>query len=270
MIAVCYEFEKILNKKKNNYIFQYVYGRELTNICHYHDFYEIIYIADGTCEQEINGETTLMGKGDVLILRPLESHRFVSQTANIKIVCLSVKKDEFERVIHIYKENLKNDILSAPGKIIFSSERRLLGLSGILSLFDENDCKLLLCSIINMYLHISKEKKGIPKPLIFALSEMKKDENLRRGISAFIEISSYSQSHLTRLMKKYFNMNIHDYILNIRLEKAYNDIIFTNVNLEEISESVGYNSFSHFNKIFTKKYNITPAALRKQHGLWTT
>jgi transcriptional regulator GlxA family with amidase domain len=61
-------------------------------------------------------------------------------------------------------------------------------------------------------------------------------------------------------------MGLHDYILKLRLETAYNDVILTSRALEEISESVGYSSFSHFNKICKKKYGVTPAVLRKEHG----
>lgn len=59
MTAVCYEFDKISNLGQNNYIFQYIHGRKLSNILHYHDFYEALYIADGECEQEVNSEKFL-------------------------------------------------------------------------------------------------------------------------------------------------------------------------------------------------------------------
>ena len=91
-------------------------------------------------------------------------------------------------------------------------------------------------------------------------------KHYRWRIPAFLEISHYSQTHLSRILHKYFDMGLHDYILTIRLETAYNDLVLTSKALEEISESIGYNSFSHFNKIFKKKYGITPAALRKEHG----
>lgn len=268
MNAVCYEFDKIHNPKKNSYIFQYIYGRKLSNISHYHNFYELIYIIDGRCDKIVNDENITMEKGDVLFLRPLDSHKFLNQSDEIKIVCLSVKKEEFDRVSVLYREMLSDEIMSSPHILLFKSDRNLSFLANPHSDFDENDCKLLLCSFLNTYLHMTKEK--IPKALSAAMKEMKKDENLREGISAFTRISGYSQSHLARLTKKHLEMNIHDYILNLRLEKAYNDILFTKEHLEDISESVGYASFSHFNKIFKEKYNITPAQLRKQHSLWTT
>ena len=268
MNTVYYEFDKIHNRKKNGYIFQYIFNRKLSNIHHSHNFYELIYILDGNCDKTVNGKNISLEKGDVLFLRPLESHKFLSQSEGIKVVCLSIKEEEFERVCMLYTGTLSSEISSFPEILLFKSDRMLSFVRNPHSDYDENDCKLLLCSFLNIYLHMTKGK--IPKMLSSAISEMKKTENLCEGISAFTRISGYSQSHLSRLTKKYLGMNIHEYILTLRLEKAYNDIIFTKEHLEDISESVGYRSFSHFNKIFKEKYNITPATLRKQHGLWTT
>ena len=92
---------------------------------------------------------------------------------------------------------------------------------------------------------------------------MLKNENLRIGIKCFSELSGYSISHLRRLMKKYYNLTPHEYIKNARLESAYNMLISTQVCIEEISECLGYESFSHFNRIFSEKYGITPAKVRK-------
>lgn len=64
--------------------------------------------------------------------------------------------------------------------------------------------------------------------------------------------------------------SIHEYILNIRLEYVYNELILSNTDAETLSESVGYASFSHFNRVFKNKYGITPAEVRRKYRLWTT
>ena len=108
-------------------------------------------------------------------------------------------------------------------------------------------------------------KHDMPKQLQHAILEMQKPENIKAGIPAFLSITHYSQTHLSRIIIKHFGVKLHDYVLDLRLNTAYNDLILTTKGLEEISESVGYNSFSHFNKIFKEKYGITPAALRKEY-----
>lgn len=264
MNAICYEFDSIPIHKHNNYILQHVQNRMLTDICHSHDFYEVVYIIEGECAQVINGTTYHLIKNDISILRPFESHFFKEQSDDVEVISLSVRKEEFERLFRLY--DTPEEILSAQNTFLFNSTQSVIKFRNFLFSPDENDCKLLLCAIINMYLHTAPIKDKIPANLIRAVSEINKAENLKLGVPAFIKISNYSQSQLARLMKKHFNTNIHDYIMHIRLTKAYNDILFTSKSLEDISEEVGYASFSHFNKIFKNHYNITPAALRKGHN----
>lgn len=114
-----------------------------------------------------------------------------------------------------------------------------------------------------------EEKDSVPKMLAYAISEMKKTENLRVGIKAFTAISNYSQSHLSRLIKKFFNMTLKQYINELRLQKAYNCIVFTQNSFEDIADELGFASYSHFNKIFKTRFYITPGALRKEKGIWT-
>ena len=113
------------------------------------------------------------------------------------------------------------------------------------------------------------EKKDTPAAIKLAMSEMKKPGNLRGGADRFAELSRYSRSHLNRLMKKHFNISLHEYIRDARLESAYRLLILSGTDLETLSESLGYNSFSHFNRIFKEKYGMTPAAVRKKYGLFT-
>lgn len=93
--------------------------------------------------------------------------------------------------------------------------------------------------------------------------------HLKGGISAFVELSHYSRSHLSRIIRKHFNMSLHDYVLNLRLDAAYNALVLSKESIEDIAESVGYMSVSHFNKIFKEKFGITPASARKYNGFLT-
>ena len=103
---------------------------------------------------------------------------------------------------------------------------------------------------------------GIPRELLSAVEEMKKIENLRNGISAFVTLSNYSQSHLARLVKKQFGMGLKQYINELRLLRAYDDLIWTKESAETISENLGFSSYSHFYRIFKGRFSISPSVLR--------
>ena len=46
-------------------------------------------------------------------------------------------------------------------------------------------------------------------------------------------------------------------------------LILTQESSENIADSVGYSSFSHFSKIFTQKYRMSPAVVRKTKSIFT-
>lgn len=274
MDAVLYEFGNFDLEGRKNYIFQFVKGRKLTDIYHSHDFYELILTTRGSGVQLINERKETNTENEIIILRPSDRHCFISQSEDIEIVSLSVKKEEFEKFANAYDplllKHINGDI--SPVRISSQPESVLSGYSIEAQIMTEYDCKLLLSFFLNAYISKSsflKTETEMPPMLLSAIEEMKKTENLKRGIDAFKELSHYSQSHLSRLIKSFFLMSLKQYINELRLQSAYSSIVLTNTPIEEIAEDIGFSSFSHFNKIFKERFSVTPAALRKSNGVWT-
>ena len=269
MARIVYEFSKIDFKKHKSYIFQLVKKRNLTTVYHSHDFYEIAVILSGDCHQLINGKERAMKKNDVSILRPGDAHCFTEQSRETEVISLSVKKEELELISGIYDtalmQNLNQEneapIFSLPDTSFFDEYSSDLPIT-------EYALKLCLSYILKAYadsVRFEDKEQSLPRELGYAISRMKNAENLARGIPCLSELSHYSQSHLSRLIKRHFGMTPKQYINELRLTFAYNEIILTDKAPKLISESVGFSSFSHFNKIFKERFLITPTALRK-HG----
>lgn len=69
-------------------------------------------------------------------------------------------------------------------------------------------------------------------------------------------------SHLSREFNKKMNCNFRSYLNNIRIEKAKDLLIHSDLSLAEISSQVGFADQSYFNKIFRKQENLTPGQYR--------
>jgi len=63
-----------------------------------------------------------------------------------------------------------------------------------------------------------------------------------------------SDSYFSRKFKEKFNINFSTYLLNIRLEKAKELLKEKKLNIENISEMVGFKDSSYFSKSFKQKY----------------
>ena len=268
--SVLYEFEAIDCLKQKNYIFQNVKNRKLTDIYHSHDFFEVILCLKGHGMQMINESEIACLKNGIFLFRPGDRHCFIRQSEDIQILSFSIKKEEFECFANAYDPYLLKALDEDTAPISFPCESDFFVAD--LQNATEYDCKLFLSFVLHAYItHKKIQNKGmqIPLPLSSAIESMKKKENLKMGIEAFTALSHYSQSHLARLIKAYFGISLKQYVNELRLQCAYNRIVLTNESAEEIAENVGFSSFSHFNKIFKKRFSTTPAALRKSGGAWT-
>ena len=273
MSDILYEFTLLSGDNQKNYITQIVKDRRLTDIYHFHDFFELIWFLNGEGTERVNGEKLTSKKGDVLLLRPYDSHCFLSQSDDVMILSLSVKREEFEVFANAFDPRLLSALKKSPKPPHVTLTRPLdptrLPLPEHIT---EYDSKLLLSLFLNYYIALSDKldtREKMPKMLEGALAEMNKKDNLRGGIGAFVELSHYSRSHLSRLVREYFGVTLKQYINELRLKSAYSDLILTNKPIEEISEEIGFSSFSHFQKIFKAKFSETPSVVRKKRGVWT-
>ena len=74
-----------------------------------------------------------------------------------------------------------------------------------------------------------------------------------------------SESYLYRRFKKETGMRLQDYIIQIRLERAANLLLYSNESLPRIAEYVNFPSQSYFGKMFKEKYGLTPRQFREKH-----
>ena len=261
LTSVLYEFDTIVHGENKNNIFQFVKDRKLTNVYHSHDFYELICFLQGRGTQIVNDEEILTEEKTVMLLCPGDEHCFVEQSEDIEVISLSVRREHFELVSSAYGIFFEQH----PHTFTFPRVSKLYDIYRENRIVSESDCTLILSTLLHAYIYAKDQfrQSNIPKELLVAVEEMKKRKNLKMGIPAFLSLSNYSQSHLSRLMKIHFGMGLKAYINEQRLLRAYDDLIWTNESAEIISENLGFSSYSHFCKIFKDKFSVSPSSLRK-------
>lgn len=79
------------------------------------------------------------------------------------------------------------------------------------------------------------------------------------------EISEHfyiSREYISRKFKQEFNVNISDYIVNIRMKKAKSLLKNSQLKIYEIANMIGYQDDKYFRKVFKKVVGITPNEYR--------
>ena len=90
--------------------------------------------------------------------------------------------------------------------------------------------------------------------------------NYRRKIS-LNELSEHlflSVPYLSKYIKKQLGMNFLDYLNNIRLFHAVDDLLYSSQPLTAIAMDNGFANTAAFTEVFKKVYNMTPSEYRQQ------
>lgn len=265
MYPITYEFLGTGHNRYGNYIYQDCFNRTLSNICHSHDFYELTLVCKGSCTHIINEKKHIHTNDEIIFLRPGDYHTFLSQSEDIRVLSLSVERNEFESFCNAYDNRIIKTLTDKTDAPVIRYPGAFSGIINHINVHDEYDCKFILSYFIKIYIDAThKGKYDIPKTIERALKDMYKPENVKVGIPAMVELSGYSRPHLSRLIKKYRGVTLHEYISTIRLDASYKALILSTASIEEIAENIGFSSLSHFYKAFKERFGVTPASLRKK------
>lgn len=232
------------------------------------DFYLIHYCTKGTGILKIGEKETKITKGDLFLIPPKTQNKYKPVKEDPWSYCwIGINGIIAKKVLEncgFNKENfiLKNinqDILIGYFKNIYES------------CYVNNHFK----AIGNLYLLIDHLNEINSKPNIIDLTS--KDiylknilyyihENYYKEIK-ISEISStmnIDRTYIYKLFKKYLNISPQQYILNYRLEKSTVLLRKSNLSITEISEKMGFNTYSYFVKKFKVYTGVSPLEYRNK------
>ena len=85
----------------------------------------------------------------------------------------------------------------------------------------------------------------------------------REKIASAVHIS---QDYLSYFFHKETGTQLTSYIAEMRIRRARQLLLSTDMTLEEIGEETGFSNSSYFHRQFKKITGLTPSAYRKQYG----
>lgn len=78
------------------------------------------------------------------------------------------------------------------------------------------------------------------------------------SLSSLADMVYFNPKYLSRLFKQFSSMNLSDYILEVKLNKAKELLKQNRMKIHEIAEYVGYYSAPYFTRFFKRATNMTP------------
>ena len=249
----------------DHHYFDYSKGRRL-------DEYQLLYILHGKGIIETkNCKQRNLNEGDLVILFPGEWHRYKPDKSigwTEYWVGFTGNFDEFfnkNDLINYYDPIIETgnneQILTLYNQIInllkSNSPGDLLLLSGVTS----NLLSFALAIKQRKVLEYSESINEIIKKAKLIIEENWKTDLSPKSISNELNVS---YSWLRKYFKQYSDISIKEYQLNLKLNKARELLMFSDLSIKEIAFETGFNSQYHFSKIFKMKKGISPIGFRKK------
>lgn len=90
------------------------------------------------------------------------------------------------------------------------------------------------------------------------------EENYHKPISIdeIAAVCNFSSSHFMKYFKKVMGTSFIDYLNDYRLSMASRLLLSSSDNILDIAAECGYENLSYFNRLFKKKFGVTPSVYR--------
>ncbi len=235
-----------------------------------HEF-QIIYITDGSGILETRNGKYPIQPGSVLFLFPGMWHRY---KPNKK----TGWKEHFIGFLGDFTKNIFQETFISPHKpIIYIGFQDLImkQISELIEQIKEEKpgyqqvCSGLILYIISNILSINKNKefsgRDIERKIRKACLALRENLNVNINVEQLAKDSNIGYSHFRRVFKKYTGLSPAQYHLKLRLQKARDLLISTNMSIKQIAYEMGFQSNFYFTRIFTQKMGDSPTRLRKKH-----
>ncbi len=244
---------------------------------HYHDYYELFVMLDGTALHCVNGEEIHLNKGDMVFIRPKDTHDYLCKNGKVfSMMNITFTKKTADDLFSFLGNGFPSELLNKtplPPTVHLSNNNLNWFNSRMDSIcaIDGNDLdgiktaiRILLFRIFTRFFSdIDEEKNNSPLWLDELLDSMRQNGNFIVGVDRLIELSPKTREHTLRSIKKYTDQTATEYINGLRLNFIANMLRNSNHSVSDIIYESGFNNISWASTLFREKYKMTMSEYRK-------
>lgn len=241
---------------------------------HWHDTVEIFVVFEGEIDFYINSAYYGLSKEQFIIVNSNEVHSIDVPKENFTIV-IQIPPEEFER----FKEDEYMLFNHTPEGCKEQDAQFVRLVRQMYTSYAEKrygyELEVLSDYYKMMHFLVTKyQEKDVDEEKVKKNRQMKKLYKITSYIQEHYKgdvtletvagIFGFSPSYLSRIFKKYANVNYKTYVLNVRVEYAYKELLNTGQSIHKIAESCGFPDGRSFTKAFAARFGITPDKYRKE------
>lgn len=256
---------------------------------HRHNYVEMSYVYEGAIKETINGKEMELIKGDLLILDTHTKHSIQYTTKNDIMINFGLSENMFNNNFFSVFSN-SNLVMSFILNSFYESKKNQ---SYLLFKNCNDEIRYFLSKIAVELMNGTKEKNLIVNNILqllfielvrgehdnlISVSEDPDSYQFRSKLIEYIENNipapslqecaeffDYSVSYFSKLVKTKIGCNWTDLLTDIRIQMVKNMLINSDLTINEIADSVGFENKSFFFRVFKKREEMSPNTYRKRY-----
>lgn len=244
---------------------------------HFHQDIELLYVLVGCLEVNMDGHKIRLLEGDVLIVNANKRH-YLKSTGEVLYAKLMILYELISDIMNSFDLTfICNSVENTDPA--FDGLRRLM--QQLLGHYLSNRgqkadfayislCYKIMDYICTHFLIRSVSENSDCESDKYRQRLQQIENYIRANYRSAISLKELadklylSNGYLSRFFKKNFGMSFAEYLTNIRLHYAVDQLLYTDTPITRIVYDNGFASVAIFNKAFKKEYGETPSAVRKR------
>ena len=255
---------------------------------HVHDFHELVLVYSGRATHlTANGNSDIQA-GDFLNVKLGQAHGYKNLN-NLILMNILIQPSFFENDSFglcsvpafktLFDQEAENDTGKSPiihfrlNYEIFRSARDLVEKAR--SEFSEHSegyramvvscIQELVILLMRYYKRKNEHQSDAAMDVITLINYVKYHYRSPLSMTALTEISGMSESNILRTFKRHLNCSPFQYISELRLSGAADELIQTDKPITQIGLDFGYNDSNYFARLFKKSRGYSPREYRKKY-----
>lgn len=235
---------------------------------HWHRSIEIFLVLDGQLKFFINNKPITLTSNKFIIVNSNEVHSIEAPNPNLTIVVqipISFFNNEEYPIFISNSKNSNEKLINIIKQMYLVYENKDTAyIFKMHSLFYE-----LLYLMINDFMNKEIDKDTIHQKrklekLSNITSYIKENYNKDITLESVSKVFGFSPNYLSRMFKLYAGISYKTYLLDLRTEYAYREMLNTNHSLNDIAINNGFPNSRAYAKAFKKRYGLLPIEYRKK------
>ncbi len=260
----------------------------MVDTLHLHNYFEITHVVRGSCTLLFEGEKATLNEGELCIVSPMSGHSLPLEPDCLALSVV-VRRSTFDSVFgnlltqrdllglffrnNLYESRKANYILLKTGNDALTNEamRQLIYECNVMDEYANN------CAVGLLNLYLTRAMRAASAALTihhyegyserdfdFALVLHYIQQNYRTvTLSSLAKTFHFSETYLSKLIHKNMNQSFTDVLRGLKMNRAMDYLMNTNMKISEIAEAVGYDSVDHFSRTFRRVYGQPPQSYRR-------